>query len=238
MTLTQLTSVQANMNAYWTERAPLYDANQQRPERFERDVAAWSQIWGQALPASPADVLDLGTGSGFVAFVHAGNGHRVTATDLSDGMIEIARARAAQTPNAPDFGIGDAVSPDFTPGSFDAITNRYVMWTLREPEVALANWRRLLRPGGTLAVVDSTWFPEGLDLNPTPGFADWYDEHVRSALPLAEASTIEPTVEVVRAAGFRDVTVTPLTSILELDREYGVAPGHDVQLQYLVRGTA
>lgn len=238
MTLTQTaTSVQANLNAYWTERAPLYDAHQQRPERLARDVAAWSEIWREALPDAPADVLDLGTGSGFVAFVHAALGHRVTATDLAEGMVEIARDRAATMAGAPDFRIGDAVAPDFAPGSFDAITNRYVMWTLREPEEALANWRRLLRPGGVLAVVDSTWFPEGLDANPTPGFAQWYDEHVRRALPLAEARSIEATVELVRSAGFRDVTVTPLTSILELDREYGVAPGHDVTLQFLVRAT-
>jgi hypothetical protein len=38
------------------------------------------------------------------------------------------------------------------------------------------------------------------------------------------------------APGFRDVTVTALTSILQLDREYGVAPDHGGQLQYLVRG--
>lgn len=236
MTLLPASPVQANLNAYWTERAPEYDAYQQRPERLPLDVAAWSEVWREALPEAPADVLDLGTGSGFVAFVHAALGHRVTATDLAEGMVQIAQRRAAELGNAPTFLIGDAVEPDFAPASFDAITNRYVMWTLREPERALANWRRLLRPGGVLALVDSTWFPDGLQANPTPGFAQRYDDRAREALPLAEARSIDDTLAVVEAAGFTDVTVTPLTSILELDREYGVAPGHDVTLQYLVRG--
>ena len=81
------TAIQGNMNAYWSAQAADYDANQRRPERLARDVAAWSEIWGAALPTAPADVLDLGTGSGFVAFVHAGLGHRVVATDLAEGMI-------------------------------------------------------------------------------------------------------------------------------------------------------
>lgn len=233
-------SIQADLNAYWSGRALEYDAHQRRPERLARDLVTWTQIWRDALPDAPADVLDLGTGSGFVAFVLAGLGHRVTATDLSEGMIEMARSHAGSVGQVggPDFRIGDAVDPDFAPTSLDAITNRYLMWTLREPERALANWRRLLRPGGVLAVVDGLWFPDGLAANQTPGFATSYGVQARAHLPLAEAGSIEATGDLLRAAGFRDVTTTPLTSILELDREFGVAPGHDLTVQHLVRGVA
>ena len=109
------------------------------------------------------------------------------------------------------------------------------MWTLREPAVALANWRRILRPGGILAVVDSTWFPEGLGEEGNDYFQLLYNAQVRAALPLAEATSIEQTAEFITQAGFTDVKVTPLTSILELDQRYGVAPGHEVRLQYLIR---
>jgi hypothetical protein len=53
---------------------------------------------------------------------------------------------------------------------------------------------------------------------------------------LAASRTIDDTRDLMTASGFEDVTVTPLTTILELDRQYGVAPGHDVRLKYLVRG--
>ncbi|GAA0546164.1 class I SAM-dependent methyltransferase [Paractinoplanes ferrugineus] len=217
-------TAQERINTYWTGRAPTYAEYQRRPDRLADDTRAWSQIWSSALPAGPADVLDVGTGSGQVAGVLAGLGHRVIGIDLSEGML--AQARSAYP--APEFRLGDAVSPEFPDDSFDAVTGRYVMWTLREPETAVADWIRLLRPGGTVAVVDSTWFPEG--------GTDFYDAEVWAALPLATATSINQTAAVLERAGLTEVTVTPLTSILELDQKYGVAPNHEVQTQYLITG--
>lgn len=222
-------TLQQNINEYWTERAPAYDDYQQRSERRDADVAAWSRIWSAALPDAPADVLDVGTGSGHVAMLVAGLGHRVTGIDLADGMLERAREHAATHPNPPRILAGDAVAPDFAPASFDAVVGRYVMWTLRDPAAAVANWVRLLRPGGVVAMADSTWFTGGLD-------SELYGDRPDATLPLADAQSIEETAEVLRGAGLADVRVAPLESVLELDRQHGVAPGHDVQLQWLVSG--
>lgn len=220
--------VQDAINDYWTDRAPSYDDYQQRPERRDLDVEVWSRIWADALPPAPADVLDVGTGSGHVAFVLAGLGHRVTGIDLSDGMLERAREHAAIHPAPPVFTTGDAVAPDLPAGSLDAITGRYVMWTLRDPDAAVRNWVRLLRPGGVVAMVDSTWFLDGL--------GGLYGERPDATLPLAEARSIDETAAALERGGLVDVRVVPLESVLELDRVHGVAPGHDVQLQYLVTG--
>lgn len=228
-------TVQDRINDYWTGRAPGYDAYVQRPERFAADQQAWSQVWAAALPPAPLDVLDVGTGTGQAAIVLAGLGHRVTGIDLSEGMLEQARRHAAAMTDGPVIAYGDAVAPDFPAASFDAVTSRYLMWTLREPQIAVANWVRLLRPGGTVAVVDSTWFPDGLD-NASENFADHYDDEVRVALPLATAKSIDQTVAVLEQAGLRDVTAAPLTSIYELDRRFGVAPDHELKLQYIVTG--
>ncbi len=221
-------NLQDSINHYWTDRAPGYDAYQQRPERRDLDLAAWSRVWTDALPPAPADVLDVGTGSGHVAFLLAGLGHRVTGIDLADGMLAIAQERAAGTAGAPRFLAGDAVAPDFAPASYDAVVGRYVMWTLRDPDAAAASWVRLLRPGGVVAMVDSTWFTDGLGA--------LYGDRPEGELPLADARSIEETADVLRRAGLVDVTITPLEEMLELDRQHGVAPGHDVQLQYLLSG--
>ncbi|RIV39105.1 class I SAM-dependent methyltransferase [Micromonospora radicis] len=228
-------STQERINAYWTGRAPDYDAYQQRPDRFDADQRAWARIWAEALPAAPSDVLDVGTGTGQVAMVLAGLGHRVTGIDLAEGMLAEARRHAATVADGPTIRYGDAVRPDFPPASFDAVTSRYLMWTLREPKTAVANWMRLVRPGGIVAVVDSTWFPDGLD-NASENFTDHYDADVRAALPLATATSIDQTVAILEAAGLTQVTATALTSIYELDRQYGVAPNHEHQMQYLVTG--
>lgn len=221
-------TLQDSINAYWTDRAPSYDAYQQRPERRDLDVEVWGRVWSAALPSAPADVLDVGTGSGHVARLLAGLGHRVTGIDLSEGMLEIARRHAARDAYPPRFLLGDAVAPDFPEQSYDAVVGRYVMWTLRDPKAAVARWLRLLRPGGVVAMADSTWFTDGL--------GELYGERPEGHLPLADARSIEEVADAMRRGGLVDVTVTPLDEVLELDRAHGVAPGHDVQLQYVLTG--
>ncbi|MEV4343286.1 class I SAM-dependent methyltransferase [Actinoplanes sp. NPDC049596] len=224
-------TAQDRINEYWTGRAPSYDEYQQRPSRLAADTAAWSAVWSGALPSQPADVLDVGAGSGQVARVLAGLGHNVTGIDLSPGMLDEARKHGTTA----TFQLGDAVDPPFAPASFDVITGRYVMWTLRSPETAVANWIRLLRPGGTVAMVDSTWFPDGLDKS-SETFTGFYDESVQAVLPLAASRSIDDTAAVLTRAGLQDVTVTPLTTIYELDQQYGVAENHELQMQFLITG--
>ncbi|GLZ01595.1 class I SAM-dependent methyltransferase [Actinoplanes sp. NBRC 103695] len=228
-------NAQDKITAYWSGHAPAYDAYQQRPERLADNTRAWSAVWRDALGEEKRDVLDVGTGTGHAAMILAALGHRVTGIDLADGMLAEARRHAATVTAGPEFMQGDAVAPDFPPASFDAIAARYVMWTLREPEVAVANWMRLLRPGGIIAVVDSTWHTGGLQAS-TDRFAAHYDAEVGAALPLAEAASIDDTAAVLDRAGLTDVTVTPLLAIYELDEKYGVAPGHQIQMQYAVTG--
>lgn len=243
--------VQTNITRYWTDRADSYDDHHVKQLGTAEVRAGWTEVWRRALPEPPARVLDVGTGTGHVSLILAELGYDVTATDLSEAMLEKARQKAAALPNPPTLLLGDAVTPDFAPGSFDVVTNRYLLWTLRTPQIALRSWRALLRPGGLLAAVDSTWFPTGIHphgdsgtgsadgdastpLGRQPGFRELYDHEVLSVLPLAEATSIENTAALVRAAGFVDVAVTPLPEILDLDRRYGVADGHEVQLQFLI----
>ena len=237
-------TLQSSLNAYWSAHAAEYEASQiDRQERpGARDV--WERVWGAALPPAPARVLDLGTGSGNVALLLSDLGYDVTGIDLAPGMLSEARRKATGHAFPPRFLEADAAAPPFEPGSFDVLTARYVLWTLRDPEIALRTWRALLRPGGVLVAVDSLWYPQGVAAaHDGPAatardrdFRAAYDDDALARLPLAEATDIARAAELLETCGFADVTVDELPEVMDLDRRYGVAPGHRVQLQYRLSG--
>ncbi|MGO2995306.1 class I SAM-dependent methyltransferase [Brachybacterium alimentarium] len=226
---------QARWNDYWTRYAAEYDEHQMSRLAHPEERETWSRVWADVLPAGPSTILDVGTGSGNVALLLAGAGHEVTGIDLAEGMLERARGKCAGHPHPPTFVTGDAVDPPFTPGPFDAIVSRYLLWTLRDAPTALRRWHELLRPGGVLVAVDAPWFGDDADLPRGTArqddFAAAYDQDAFARLPFGRARA-EQIVAEWEAAGFEDVRADPLTEVLELDRVHGVAPGHSPQLQH------
>jgi ubiquinone/menaquinone biosynthesis C-methylase UbiE len=234
--------VQQSITSYWSDHGPDYDAHPTSRLHMGGAAQRWQRVWASALPLAPADVLDVGTGTGQVA-VHLWQlGHRVTGVDLADGMLDLARAKAAELDDPPVLRVGDAVNPPFPAASFDAVTARYLLWTLREPVQALRNWWKLLRPGGRLAVVDGLWFANGIDTSrDTPDeavFRSAYQPHVVQALTLAESADPQAFAAAVRDAGFDDVRIRDLPEIqaaeLELARDPAVGDRVDVRMQFLV----
>ncbi|MDT9594988.1 class I SAM-dependent methyltransferase [Nocardioides zeae] len=254
MTITETTltdvatdGIQARLDEYWSGRAEAYHHRQVAGDRAPHDHALWLEVWGRALPPAPVRVLDVGTGSGYVASILAELGHEVTGLDSSPGMVaealaDAARRRASGRPAA-SFVRGDAVDPQGVGTDLDVVTSRYLLWTLRDPATALRAWMRLLRPGGTVVCVDANWYPGGFDrqvqVESTAGpdaFVEAYDADAEAHLPLATAADAEAYRDLFTGAGLTDVTVTRLDAVAELDRRFGMSPGHESRPQYLVTG--
>lgn len=230
------------ITAYWSDHAVSYDDHPTSRLHMGDAADVWQRIWASALPDAPLSVLDLGTGTGQVALHLWALGHRVTGTDLAEGMLDLARAKAAALQDPPAFLVGDAAEPDLPEASYDAVTARYLLWTLRHPERSLSRWLRLLRPGGTLAVVDSTWFERGIatghDRRDDDVFLRAYRDAVADTVTLAESTSIDPFVAAVEGAGFVDVRVRELPELhaaeARLVDDPATADEVDLRMQYLI----
>ena len=81
-------------------------------------------------------------------------GYSVTGMDWAEPMLARARAKAHADGRAARFLSGDAERTMLPDASVDAVVARHLVWTLVDPEAAFAEWRRVLRPGGRLLIVD------------------------------------------------------------------------------------
>jgi ubiquinone/menaquinone biosynthesis C-methylase UbiE len=147
--------VKEQVAAHWNRRAAHFDADFGHSIRTAAERAAWERILALVLAGRTAlDVVDLGCGTGFLALELALRGHRVTGIDFAPAMIAAARKKAAERDLSVHFKEADAESLPYGPHSFDLAISRHLLWTLPHPEAAIAEWIRVLRAGGRLAVID------------------------------------------------------------------------------------
>jgi SAM-dependent methyltransferase len=161
-----------------------------------------------ALEPAPDDtVLDLAGGTGDMAAALSDRVARILCTDLSPVMVEAARRR--EIPNT-EHRVLDLQAIDLEDAAVDAVVCRFGYMLVPDPEQALRETRRVLRPGGRLAF--ATWAPaqrnpwatafgpvlieRGLQEPPKPGEPGQF--------ALSEPEEIEG---LVRGAGFSEVAV-------------------------------
>ncbi|OGN86008.1 MAG: hypothetical protein A2X23_06410 [Chloroflexi bacterium GWC2_73_18] len=148
------------LTAVWDVSAAGYDRLDGHGLLLEDEERAWRRLVAAILgdprhAAVPVQrVLDVGTGTGFLAIFAAELGHEVTGLDLSESMLALAARKARELHLAIDLHLGDAEVPPFATGSFDVVVSRHLLWTLPHPGEAVARWAELVRPGGLVAVID------------------------------------------------------------------------------------
>jgi ubiquinone/menaquinone biosynthesis C-methylase UbiE len=101
------------------------------------------------------DVLEVAPGPGFLAIEMARDSRiRVTGLDISKTFVELARKNAAEERVRVDFQLGNASEMPFADKSFDLLICRAAFKNFSDPEKALQEMRRVLRPGGTGVIID------------------------------------------------------------------------------------
>jgi SAM-dependent methyltransferase len=166
--------------------APTYDAP--RNSLFDVDEPVMHEILA-ALP--PGDALDAACGTGRYAGYLAAAGHRVTGVDSSPDMLERARPRV---PSA-DFHLGDLHRLPLPDDGFDLVVCALALTHVPDLGPVLAEFARVLRPGGHLVLADAHHeivfrgsVPHAPGPDGEPGVAASYrhtpGDYLRAALPL------------------------------------------------------
>ena len=135
--------------SHYNRIAPIYDLMEAIVERFvyrrwrER---LWSRVDGNR-------ILEVGVGTG-KNLPYYPKGVQVTAVDLSDKMLEVARRRA----EALDIEVGlylmDAQRLAFPDAAFDAVVATFVFCSVPDPVLGLRELGRVVRPGGRVILLE------------------------------------------------------------------------------------
>ena len=172
--------------------------------RTAENSAAYLLPWLTAA----AHVLDVGCGPGTITVDLAARvpGGQVTGIDAAAEALAGARAEAARRDQRNvTFDAGDVRHLDFADAAFDVVHAHQVLQHLTDPVAALAEMRRVCRPGGVVAARDGDyggflWYPGD------PELAEWRTLYQR----VARATGGEPDagrrmIAWARRAGFTDV---------------------------------
>ena len=131
--------------AFWNRYAKFYDTE---VLRFSRPAYTEMYRLMSELLTKEMDVLELATGTGLIAVNIADAVRSIEATDFSPKMIETAKKKNA--PENVHFSVEDATALSFSDKAFDAVIISNALHIMPEPELVLANIKRVLKPGGLL----------------------------------------------------------------------------------------
>jgi demethylmenaquinone methyltransferase/2-methoxy-6-polyprenyl-1,4-benzoquinol methylase len=192
--------------------APVYDLmNRVMTMGLDR---RWRRLAAEAVVRRGDRVLDAacGTGDFAVADLRAGADH-VIGLDFSERMLERARRKAPHV----EWVCGDMLEMPFADAAFDAATVGFGVRNVSDLETALRELRRVLRPGGRLAILEITQ-PRGVLRS---FYSLWFDRIIPllgKALPGGSAYAYLPAsvkrfpraeelADLMRELGFGDVRI-------------------------------
>ncbi len=206
-------------------------------ERWERAAAGWTarreQLAADPLPVSERLVerldpqpgqrlLEVAAGlgdTGLLAAERVRPGGTVVITDGAEAMVEAAREHAAGTPGVEHKAM-EAEWLDADTASFDGILSRWGYMLVADPEAALREARRVLRPGGRIAfavwdeIVRNPWIGVLQEQLVAVGLAEPPRLGVPGMFGLASPELVRDLLE---DAGFSDVVVEPVEFAFHAD---------------------
>lgn len=216
----------------WDLSSQDYDTHEGHGIKSQEERNAWQRVLHEAFPGDNLDILDVGCGTGVLSMVLAEMGHNVIGVDLSEKMISVAIEKTRSSRLKAKFLVGDAEKLKFEDESFDAVVSRHLLWTLPTPEMAFGEWKRVLKNGGRLAVIDGEWKKPSMEGRMRRLVAEmgvlfverknpWknsYSAELCSKLPHPHGLSVNETMKYFENSGLSNVTSSDLSDIRELQK--------------------
>jgi ubiquinone/menaquinone biosynthesis C-methylase UbiE len=147
--MTQPTAKRARqLRHYWDKHARTYDT---QIAFWERRLFADGRQW--VCHQAAGEVLEVAIGTGR-NLPHYPTDVRLTGVEFSPAMLDLARRRADELGCQVDLRLGDAQALDLPDASFDTVVCTLSLCAIPNHQQAIAEMRRVLRPGGRLLLLD------------------------------------------------------------------------------------
>jgi demethylmenaquinone methyltransferase/2-methoxy-6-polyprenyl-1,4-benzoquinol methylase len=116
------------------------------------------------LERGPNDILDVATGTADLAIAlrQAAPAARVVGVDFAPSMLAVGRSKAARRGVEVTLEVGDGTALAYPDGSFDLVTIAYGLRNFADIDAGLREFRRVLRGGGVLVILEFPPPPRGL----------------------------------------------------------------------------
>jgi ubiquinone/menaquinone biosynthesis C-methylase UbiE len=227
--------IKQQIQRYWNGRAGKYDKSYGHSIFTDEQKQTWLDTLQRNLNCPKgAKVLDVGCGTGFLSLLLAELGFAVTGVDLAREMMAEGQKKAVERDLEIEFINGDAESPPVDAQSFQAVVSRHLLWTLPDPERAVANWMKLVVPGGRVVVIDGVWVSRGAGaklqykladliafLKGNPRHSSWEKTYVNdpAELPFMGGAEPERVVELFNRVGFDKVDMDNMSEVVRAEKK-------------------
>ncbi len=211
------------------------------PENYERFVGLLmapfvDAVIQRANLAPGRSVLDVACGTGFVARAAAGlvgPSGRIAGLDINEGMLAVARSRAASAGLKAEWHAASALDMPFADDEFDAVLCQQGIMFFPDLAKGLSEMARVCAPNGR--VVASFWAP--MESNP---YIKAYSEHLSVLLPPGSLATndaafrltLDEVASVLRSAGLENVDAETVQGTVTLPPMAEALPMHLSSLPY------
>lgn len=218
-------SLKDDIREYWSRRSETFDLAPGHEIFNDEERNGWHALLRRHLgEGAGRPVLDLASGTGVISHLLYDLGFQVTGLDFSDAMLARARAKAGQRKAKIRFIAGDAEQTLEADAAYEAVVTRHLVWTLVNPQVAFAEWYRVLKPGGTLLIIDAdTGAPRSLKahalrsvarllaritpMSPRPGVDMETHNRILKQVYFSDGARADRIVDLLRATGFQDLII-------------------------------